>query len=103
MSVPSRNGIPGAILPVALCLSKCLDVFVNKTFPDFSFEASVWEKGFKFVAGIDEVGRGAFAGPVVAGAVVFPRHPERTSSAYPEAAAEGYNYILRFTQNDKII
>lgn len=42
-----------------------------KPFPDFSFEASLWEKGFKFIAGIDEVGRGAFAGPVVAGAVAF--------------------------------
>ena len=39
--------------------------------PNFSFERKLWEKGYKVIAGVDEVGRGAFAGPVVAGAVVF--------------------------------
>lgn len=39
--------------------------------PDFKFEDKLWENGFPFVAGIDEVGRGCFAGPVVAGCVVF--------------------------------
>ncbi|MBU0572355.1 ribonuclease HII [Patescibacteria group bacterium] len=39
--------------------------------PNFSFEKRLWKKGFKFVAGLDEVGRGSFAGPVVAGCVVF--------------------------------
>lgn len=34
-------------------------------------EKSLWEKGHKLVCGIDEVGRGCFAGPVVAGAVIF--------------------------------
>jgi ribonuclease HII len=41
------------------------------TSPNFSFEKPLWKKGFKLIAGIDEVGRGSFAGPVVAGAVVF--------------------------------
>lgn len=35
-------------------------------------EKSLWEKGYKLICGIDEVGRGCFAGPVVAGAVIFP-------------------------------
>lgn len=39
--------------------------------PDFSSEKKLWRKGFKVVAGVDEVGRGSFAGPVVTGAVVF--------------------------------
>lgn len=39
--------------------------------PDFSYEKRFWKKGFKYVAGADEVGRGCFAGPVVASAVVF--------------------------------
>lgn len=39
--------------------------------PNFSFENKVWKKRYKYIAGIDEVGRGGFAGPVVAGAVVF--------------------------------
>lgn len=36
-------------------------------------ERSKWAEGFSFVAGIDEVGRGPLAGPVVAAAVVLPR------------------------------
>lgn len=36
--------------------------------PDFSFEKSAWKRGFQLVIGVDEVGRGAFAGPLVAGA-----------------------------------
>lgn len=40
-------------------------------FPDFSFEKKLWKKKYDFVAGVDEVGRGALAGPIVAAAVVF--------------------------------
>lgn len=39
--------------------------------PDFSFERQVWKKGFRVIAGVDEVGRGAWAGPIVASAVAF--------------------------------
>ena len=35
-------------------------------------ERRLWATGFALVAGIDEVGRGPIAGPVVAGAVVLP-------------------------------
>jgi len=41
-------------------------------FPHIKEEMQLSEKGFKFVAGIDEAGRGALAGPVVAVAVVMP-------------------------------
>jgi ribonuclease HII len=37
------------------------------------FEADGYARGFKTIAGIDEVGRGPLAGPVVAAAVVLPR------------------------------
>lgn len=40
-------------------------------FPDFKFEEPLWESGHT-VIGIDEVGRGAFAGPVGVGGVMFP-------------------------------
>lgn len=40
--------------------------------PDLSFEGRLWEKGVKYVAGIDEAGRGALAGPVAAAAVILP-------------------------------
>ncbi|HSX40689.1 MAG TPA: ribonuclease HII [Candidatus Saccharimonadales bacterium] len=41
--------------------------------PDFSFEKNLWDSGY-LVIGADEVGRGAFAGPVVTAAVVFPKN-----------------------------
>ncbi|MCC6314755.1 MAG: ribonuclease HII [Thermomicrobiales bacterium] len=40
--------------------------------PDFAFERVFWRIGLRAVAGVDEVGRGALAGPLVAAAVVFP-------------------------------
>ena len=40
--------------------------------PTSNFERHFREKGFRRVAGVDEVGRGALAGPVVAAAVVLP-------------------------------
>lgn len=43
-----------------------------KVAANFSYERKLWGKGIRFIAGIDEVGRGAWAGPVVAAAVVFP-------------------------------
>lgn len=39
-------------------------------------EKSLAEQGYQLVAGIDEVGRGALAGPVVAAAVVLPCDPD---------------------------
>lgn len=40
--------------------------------PTRKVERSFWNDGHKVVAGLDEVGRGALAGPVVAAAVVLP-------------------------------
>ena len=40
----------------------------------FGFERRLWKSGVNAVAGIDEVGRGSWAGPVVAAAVVFPKN-----------------------------
>jgi ribonuclease HII len=38
---------------------------------DFSLEAMFWQRGYTPVAGVDEAGRGALAGPVVAAAVIL--------------------------------
>ena len=38
---------------------------------DFELEGRLWSRGVGSVAGLDEVGRGCFAGPVVTGCVVF--------------------------------
>lgn len=40
--------------------------------PTWQVENAIWREGFARVAGVDEVGRGPLAGPVVAGAVVLP-------------------------------
>jgi ribonuclease HII len=40
--------------------------------PNFQIEKKFLKKGFKFIAGVDEVGRGALFGPVVAASVIFP-------------------------------
>jgi ribonuclease HII len=40
--------------------------------PTLDIEKSHWSSGKKLICGIDEVGRGCFAGPVVVGAVIFP-------------------------------
>jgi len=40
--------------------------------PTLVEEKQLWRQGYRFVAGVDEVGRGALAGPVVAAAVVLP-------------------------------
>src|SRR5688572_23086244 len=39
--------------------------------PDLKFEKRLWPY-FKFIAGLDEAGRGALAGPVAVGAVILP-------------------------------
>lgn len=44
-------------------------------------EQQLWNKGAQLVAGVDEVGRGCWAGPVVAAAVMFPQSLLRDPTA----------------------
>lgn len=41
--------------------------------PDLSLESALHTRGLKWVAGVDEAGRGPLAGPVSAAAVILPR------------------------------
>jgi len=41
--------------------------------PTLALEREAWEAGHDVVVGLDEVGRGAWAGPVMVGAAVLPR------------------------------
>lgn len=41
--------------------------------PSLRLEHTFWSRGLAHIAGVDEAGRGAWAGPVVAGAVILPR------------------------------
>ena len=42
--------------------------------PDLAFEQQLWLQGIHCVAGLDEAGRGAWAGPVAAAAVILPEN-----------------------------
>ncbi len=45
--------------------------------PHLKWERQCLAQGFKLVAGVDEVGRGAWAGPLVAAAVILPLHSRK--------------------------
>lgn len=47
--------------------------------PTFEEEEKLWESGVRYVFGLDEVGRGAFAGPLVAAGVVFAPFSETSA------------------------
>lgn len=38
----------------------------------FDYEQRLWDAGYRHIAGVDEVGRDAWAGPIVAAAVILP-------------------------------
>lgn len=40
--------------------------------PSIDYEAQLWQQGYQSIAGLDEAGRGAWAGPVYAATVVLP-------------------------------
>jgi len=44
-------------------------------FPTLNFEQDLWKAGFIRIAGVDEAGRGSWAGPVCAAAVILPPDP----------------------------
>ncbi len=68
----------------------------NRTF----FENHYQKKGYKYIVGVDEAGRGPLAGPVVAAAVIFPPGFESTdindSKKIPEPKREElYDFIFK--------
>lgn len=42
--------------------------------PTLEVEKTLWKQGLEFIAGIDEVGRGSWAGPLVAAGVILPKN-----------------------------
>ena len=46
--------------------------------PSLTWEKRLWAAGHRYVAGVDEVGRGAWAGPLTVGVVVLGESPRRT-------------------------
>ncbi len=43
--------------------------------PGLQFEQALWADGIKLIGGVDEAGRGALAGPVMAGVAILPNEP----------------------------
>jgi len=43
--------------------------------PTLKYEKDLWQSGFSHIAGFDEAGRGALAGPVAVAAVILPPNP----------------------------
>jgi len=48
--------------------------------PTTFFESELWNSGLQYIAGLDEAGRGALAGPVSVGAVILPNDPTLLAS-----------------------
>ena len=44
----------------------------SSTVPDLTMESALWQQGLKRIAGVDEVGRGCLAGPVISVALLLP-------------------------------
>ncbi len=49
-------------------------------YPSLDYEKRLWQAGYQHVAGIDEAGRGALAGPVCAAAVLLPADSSLTQT-----------------------
>ncbi len=52
--------------------------------PKLKAERHLWQQGLQLVAGVDEVGMGPLAGPVVAAAVVLPPEPSNPEAVEAE-------------------
>ena len=65
---------------------------LKKSSPGLRVESGLWEDGHAIVAGVDEVGKGAWAGPLTDGAVVVPKdrriYKVRDSKLLTEAERE---------------
>ena len=59
--------------------------------PDFELEKQALQKGYKFVCGVDEAGRGPLAGPVCAAAVILP----------PDTEIEGLNDSKKISEKKR--
>lgn len=75
-------------------------LFEKETLPSQPIEIYYWSRGLKRIAGIDEAGRGAIAGPLFVGLVIFPQgyeNPEIKDSKLltPEKREELYEVICK--------
>jgi len=80
-----------------------------------SYENVLYQKGVKFIGGVDEVGRGPLAGPVYAACVVLPEDfdllgvddskkltEKKREELYEEICATAISYGVGFVENNVI-
>lgn len=65
------------------------------TFPTLNIENKLWKSGYSMVCGLDEVGRGSFAGPVCVGAVIFSK-----DCILPEGIAD--SKLLKYRERERL-
>jgi len=71
---PRAGGCQGAgtLAGVTTTVPKLRKAIKRKA-PGLHFERELWDQGLEIVVGVDEVGRGAWAGPISVGAAVVPK------------------------------
>ncbi len=83
--------------------------------PDFSYENAAKAKGFSFVCGVDEAGRGPLMGPVCAAAVILPDDcvidglndskklsEKKREKLFPEIIEKAVAYSVAFAEVEEI-
>jgi len=70
--------------------------------PGFREEKKLWREGCKWIAGLDEAGRGCLAGPVVAAAVIIknPKFEARNSKQIPNSKFQCSKRVWDFSHRD---
>ena len=71
----------------------------SRVLPTLDQERALWTGGYGWVAGVDEAGRGAWAGPVVAAAVVLP--PDRDIAGRLAGVADSKQLTAR--QRERLV
>ncbi|HHW47108.1 MAG TPA: ribonuclease HII [Clostridiaceae bacterium] len=81
----------------------------------YAYERKAYEKGYRYIAGVDEAGRGPLAGPVVAAAVILPDNvciyglndskkltPKQRDSLYDEITEKAVSFSIGIVDEKQI-
>lgn len=72
-----------------------------KSQPDYSFELAAMSRGARLIAGVDEVGRGPLAGPVMAAAVILdPQNIPEGLNDSKQLSAKRRDYLAEWIQEN---